>query len=134
MTDVKPQARNTRRGAKNAKKRSGAPAAARRVGAGSARDTVGAYFVPTHPSPAAQPSLRVDERWCVLDDQLERDIIETILSLSVEKDWPLSALPAAECVSACLAGSLDVGAVISADWARSRGHTVRHAPHAAAPL
>ena len=71
-------------------------------------------------------ALCVDERWCVLDEQLERDIIETILSLAVEKEWSLSALPAVECVSACLAGSLDTGADGEAAAAGFDELSVRH--------
>ena len=44
-----------------------------------------------------------DGKWCVVDTQLEQDVMTTILSLCIEHDWPLNAVPTAECVSLCLA-------------------------------
>lgn len=43
-------------------------------------------------------ALEVDGGWCVLDPQFEMDIVECVLSLCVEHEWPLSAVPTAECV------------------------------------
>ena len=48
-------------------------------------------------------ALPINSRWCVLDLQLEQDIIEACLSLCVEHDWALSAVPVAECVRLCVA-------------------------------
>jgi sister chromatid cohesion protein DCC1 len=47
-------------------------------------------------------ALAVDGRWCLLEAQLEQDIVECVLSLCVEHEWPLAALPAARCVERCL--------------------------------
>ena len=47
-------------------------------------------------------ALEVDGGWCVLDPQLELDILECILSLCVEHEWPLSAVPTAQCVALTL--------------------------------
>ena len=48
-------------------------------------------------------AIEVDGGWCVLDPQLEMDIVECILSLCVEKEWPLNAVPTTECVQLALA-------------------------------
>ena len=48
-------------------------------------------------------AMPVHGRWCVLDPQLEQDIFEAVLSLCVEHDWSLSAVPVAECVRLCVA-------------------------------
>ena len=46
-------------------------------------------------------ALAVDGCWCVLDTQLEQDIMEAVLSLCVEHDWPLDAVPVRNCVELC---------------------------------
>lgn len=43
-------------------------------------------------------ALEIGGGWCVLDAQLEMDILECILSLCVEHSWPLTAVPTAQCV------------------------------------
>ena len=49
-------------------------------------------------------ALCVDGGWTVLEPQLEQDIVESVLSLAAEHEWPLHAIPAAACVAQCLAG------------------------------
>lgn len=46
-------------------------------------------------------ALAVDGRWCMLDGQLEQDIMEAVLSLCTEHEWPLNALPVRSCVELC---------------------------------
>lgn len=41
-------------------------------------------------------ALCVDGRWCVLETQLEADIMEAIISLCVEHEWPLASVPTAQ--------------------------------------
>ena len=43
-------------------------------------------------------AIEIEGGWCVLDPQLEMDIFECILSLCVEHEWPLTAVPTDECV------------------------------------
>lgn len=46
-------------------------------------------------------ALAVNGRWCVLDGQLEQDIMEALLSLCTEHEWPLNAVPVRNCVELC---------------------------------
>ena len=48
-------------------------------------------------------ALEVEGRWCVLDPQLEMDIVECVLSLCVEHEWALSAVPTFDAVNLALA-------------------------------
>ena len=48
-------------------------------------------------------ALSVDGCWCVLEPQLESDILEAALSLCVEHEWPVNAVPVAQCVELCVA-------------------------------
>jgi len=52
-------------------------------------------------------ALCVDDGWCVLDAQLELDVMETVLALCVEREWPLAEVPVAECVAACVDRDVD---------------------------
>jgi hypothetical protein len=47
-------------------------------------------------------ALCVDGRWCGVDAQLELDVMEIALAQCVKHEWPLSAVPVAECVAGCL--------------------------------
>jgi sister chromatid cohesion protein DCC1 len=47
-------------------------------------------------------ALCVDGRWCGVDAQLELDVMEIALAECVKHEWPLSAVPVAECVAGCL--------------------------------
>eukprot|EP00962_Isochrysis_galbana_P005043 scaffold1386_cov119-Isochrysis_galbana.AAC.7 len=44
-------------------------------------------------------AIEVRGRWCMLDPQFETDVVESILALAVEQDWPLDAIPLADAVS-----------------------------------
>jgi len=50
----------------------------------------------------AAKAMQISGCWCVLEMQLERAIMECVLSLCVECEWPLDAIPADECISKCL--------------------------------
>ena len=52
----------------------------------------------------AARALPVDGKWCVLDSELEIDIINNVLSHCVGQDWPLTAVPTSRCVELCLTG------------------------------
>lgn len=47
-------------------------------------------------------ALEIDGVWATLEPQYERDVISCVLSLMVELEWPLDALPLQECVSRSL--------------------------------
>ena len=40
-------------------------------------------------------ALEVGGRWCVLEAQFESDVVESLLALAVEREWPLEAIPLA---------------------------------------
>lgn len=50
----------------------------------------------------AAHALDVDGHWCVLDAQLERDLVECITALCIENEWPLDAVPTGRCVEICM--------------------------------
>lgn len=47
-------------------------------------------------------ALEIDGEWAFLDRQYERDVTECVLSLVVEHEWPLDAVPLDECVAVAL--------------------------------
>jgi sister chromatid cohesion protein DCC1 len=55
--------------------------------------------------------LCVNGGWCVLEPQLETDIMDVVLSLAVEHEWPIDAIPAADCVRLSLAQMEDFDAL-----------------------
>jgi hypothetical protein len=57
-------------------------------------------------------AIEVDGRWCLMHPQFESDVVESILALAVEKEWPLHAIPMWEAATE-LAPQIDETAVSS---------------------
>jgi len=44
-------------------------------------------------------AVEVDGRWCLLEPQFELDVVESLLALAVEREWPFDAVPVAAAVA-----------------------------------